>query len=270
MKIKIAGLLIFLTIFSACTNETDDTSTSEPTSDANYFPLSAGNYWNYDNRSEPADQPPMESTDQLIVAGSTGNSYNMSAEMPAEGFMTNLLDNGTLTKQDYKLIFTGVYEFSMEGFGSLTLPLNNAVMYDASAISGAELFSVTDEISQTMGEIPLQISYTVTTTQEGFLDSFEVNGTTYEDVITSSFTLNLAIFTSVEVFGTSVNIPILGAQDVFVGQNYYAADVGMIYSDVIFHYDLEDLSQYPINIPMPETATVESTQSLTTHTAVQD
>ena len=45
--------------------------------------------------------------------------------------------------------------------------------------------------------------------------------------------------------------------------NYYASDIGFVYSDVVFQYELEDLSQFNIELPIPESATINSTQSIT-------
>lgn len=268
MKIKITGILFLFVLLTGCTNETDDSLAVD--SSENYFPLAEENYWEYQNVSEPQNQPAMESEDSLYVAENNANGYTMEAQPPIEGFMTSLLHNGTLKKENNQLLFSGNYQFLLEGFDAVQIPLQNVVMYDVNANAGTELFTASNVIEQTFSGIPMQMEYTVSTTHEGLLDSYNVEGTTYENVLSSQFVLNLEISTSIELFGNTINIPILAAQDVLVGQNYYAEGIGMVYSHVTFNYELEDLSQYDIEIPLEQSATVISTQRLTNYEAVPE
>ncbi|HET8886631.1 MAG TPA: hypothetical protein VFM70_09805 [Salinimicrobium sp.] len=268
MKIKLTSLLLMLLVISACSSEDD--GPGDTSSDSNYFPLSMDNYWNYDNRSQEVGMEEMQSEDSLYVAEESNNSYTLDAEQPVEGLTTSLFANGNMKKNGSQLLYTGSFDFMIEGFESFSIPLQNVVVYDASANAGSELYSVSNTLTETVNSIPFEIEYTVSTTDEGDLASFDVNGVTYEDVISSKFILTLRITTSIEVFGDPIEIPILETQDISVGQNFYAADVGMIQSDVVFSYELEDLSQYPISLPVAQSATVNSSQELTTYVAVED
>lgn len=269
MKTKIAGLLFLLTIFSACSSD-DDSTGEEQISDANYFPLSVDNEWNYDNASQQEGEPAMESTDMLYVAAQSNNEYELETVDFADGFMTSLLANGTLSKENYQLIYDGSYLYQFEGISPIEIPLNDVVFYDVAASAGTELFISSDVITQTVQNIPLQIEYSVITTDEGDMDNWEVNGVEYEDVISSKFVLRLKISATQTIFGNTITVPILDTQDVLVGTNYYAAGVGMIQSDMVLSYELEDFSQFPVELPFESSATVNSTQDLTTYTAIEE
>ena len=268
MKIKLTSLLLTLLVISSCTSEDD--GPGDQSSGSNYFPLAINNYWNYHNRSQEVGMEEIQSEDSLYVAGASGNSYTLDAEQPVEGLTTSLFANGSLKKNGTQLLYTGSFDFMIEGMESFSIPLQNVVVYDASANVNTELFSVSNTLTETINTIPFKIDYTVFTTDEGDLESFEVNGTTYNDVIASKFVLELKISAVVEFLGQTAEIPVLDTQEVSVGTNYYAADVGLVKSEVVFSYELEDLSQYPIELPMAQTATVNSSQELTTYVAVED
>jgi len=76
--------------------------------------------------------------------------------------------------------------------------------------------------------------------------------------------LNLEINTQIQLGGTTLTLPILAPQDVLVVENYYAANIGLVFSRETLDYSLADLSGIPgLEIPFPEQNTTVTTSELT-------
>ena len=84
-------------------------------------------------------------------------------------------------------------------------------------------------------------------------------------VLTSSIILNLSISTNIEILGTVIVIPILQAQDVIKTTNYFASGVGLIFSESLIEYELEDLSSLGIDLPIPSEDSSSATQNIDTY-----
>ena len=52
------------------------------------------------------------------------------------------------------------------------------------------------------------------------------------------------------------------AQDVVVSTQYYAENIGVVHVVTDFEYELNDLSQYPIELPIPEASAVHQEEVL--------
>ena len=126
-----------------------------------------------------------------------------------------------------------------------------------------QLYELNNTVTQTIMDIPVTISFTIRTEEAGQFESFSVGTEEFTDVIASKVIVNVDISASFDILGTPIAIPILMSQDVINATNYYASDIGFVYSDVVFQYELEDLSQFNIELPIPESATINSTQSIT-------
>ena len=88
---------------------------------------------------------------------------------------------------------------------------------------------------------------------------------TTNKVLTSSIILNLSISTNIEILGTVIVIPILQAQDVIKTTNYFASGVGLIFSESLIEYELEDLSSLGIDLPIPSEDSSSATQNINTY-----
>ena len=243
MNFKYVSIFLLLAIVSSCSS-TDDGMTDEPVNDANYFPLVANNTWNYNNIQEADGQEPQQSMDVLTVQGTTainGSTYfNFNQEAMQQGFATGLFSNGAVRKSNNRLLYTGTLEFEFEGIEPLQIPILDATVYNKVAVNGTQLYTAEHSITQTIMDIPIVIDFVVTTADAGDFETYAVGSQTFEDVIAASVTVNVSISAQVEVLGDLISIPILQAQDVVTATNYYAANVGLVFSDVSLQYEAED------------------------------
>lgn len=273
MKLKVLILLLGSFLYTSCSDSTDD-SNEEPINDANYFPLVANNTWDYDNIQEVNGQEAQQSMDVMTVSGMTTinglNYFNFDQEELQEGFATGLFSNGAVRKPNNELLYTGNLEFAFEGMDALEIPIIDAVVYNKVAANGTALFSAENSITQTIMDIPIIIDFVVTTTDAGDFSSYTAGLETYEDVIAANITVNITVTAQVELLGDILSIPILRAQDVITSTNYYAANVGLIFSDVSLQYQAEDLSQLGVVLPFPESASGTSSQTLTSFQVTLD
>ena len=241
----------------------DDDTTPSINNTAEYFPLSSNSSWSYTNESE--DQ---NSQDNMFVFGTqqeNGVQYTNldTQEAIPGGFMVGLLTQNLVRKDTGKLIVNGTFGgVPIEGFPDISIPLNNAVLFDPNAQPGSQLNFVSGTLEETIMELPLIIQYASTTTQEETLTSYSTDSETFTDVIHSSIILNIKI--SIEIPAINQQIVILAAQDVLVIDNYYAANIGLVFSQETLDYSFVDLENNPfLEIELPEQNTSVSTATLT-------
>ncbi|MDT0294349.1 hypothetical protein ACFQ3R_01455 [Mesonia ostreae] len=265
MKLRILSLALVMTSLISCSS--DDTSIND-TNNATYFPLSVGNKWNYINSSTAEGEVENTNEETLTLTAENNNAYSFSssANMLERGVITGILVNGNLTKQNEKLIYNGQYEVELSSFGieNLSIPIDNLVVYDVNASAGDALSTISNTINQTLNlqgqDIPLSMTYALHTVQNEILESYTVNNTSYENVLKANVSLNLAVDASLVI----VTVPLLEEQEVLTSSNYYAADIGLIYSENSASYNFEDLSQF--GIPNIDSVNVDSSQSIDTYT----
>ena len=262
MKYSLLSLTILTLGLISCG---DDDATPNSNNTAAYFPLSLNSSWSYTNESE--DQI---SQDNMFVFGTqqeNGVQYtNLDTQEEIPGsFMVGLLTQNLVRNDTGKLIVNGTFGgVPIEGFPDISIPLNNAVLFDPNALNGTQLNIITGSFEEIIMDFPIIIEYTSITTQEQVLASYTTDTQTYTDVIQSNIVLNLEISTEVQVGGTTLSLPILSSQDVLVVENYYAANIGLVFSKETVDYALEDLSGIPgLEIPLPEQNTSISTATLT-------
>jgi hypothetical protein len=262
MKYSLLSLTILTLGLISCG---DDDTTPSSNNTAAYFPLSLNSSWSYTNESE--DQI---SQNNMFVFGTqqeNGVQYTNldTQELNSGSFMVGLLTQNLVRNDTGKLIVNGTFGgVPIEGFPDISIPLNNAVLFDPNALNGTQLNIISGSFEQTIMDFPIIIEYTSITTQEQVLPSYTTDTQTYTDVIQSNIVLNLEISTEVQVGGTTLSLPILSSQDVLVVENYYAANIGLVFSKETIDYALEDLSGIPgLEIPLPEQNTSISTATLT-------
>jgi hypothetical protein len=267
MVFRLLPLFLFLCITVSCSSDNGDLEPVNQENNANYFPLVAENTWSYNNVQETEGEENQESTDVLTVNSTTtifGNTYfNFLQDEIQEGFTTALFANGAVRKDNSKLIYKGTLNFEFDGIDPIEIHITDATVYNKTAIEGMQLYELNNTVTQTIMDIPVTISFTIRTEDAGQLENLTVGTEEFTDVIASKVIVNVDISASFDILGTPVTIPILMSQDVINATNYYASDIGLVYSDVLFEYQLEDLSQFNIELPFPESATINSTQSIT-------
>lgn len=238
----------------------------------NYIPLAINNTWTYDVSSD--DGTNVNTSTDVITADAdvTIGSFtytDMSMSQGSTGIMSTMLDQNNFRTAD------GIYYMK----GELILPLSQLGGTDhAIAIDDAELINqnknngdiLTQQsgaTNQTIQGFDLNITYTLKTVQREDLSSHTVGTATYNTVTKADIIISAKVTTSIDVLGNPVAITLLDTQDIYTITNYYADAIGLIDSDAVFTYQLEDFSAFPqVTIPIPDTATVNTSQEITAYT----
>jgi hypothetical protein len=262
--LKRAGILFLLFAalsFTGC--DGDDSGSSQ--TDFQYFPLAVNNSWDYNVTTEGNTI-----NDRLEVVSATANSFQLeSTPAVPNGIMTNVLSNGTLSSSNGTLKGTGALDFNFLGLENLNINVQNAALYDQNAAVNTTLFTTTGSSTQSLQGFNLEIEYTATTIQQEDVASMAINGTTYSDIIHSQLIINAKVGSPLTVSGFTTVVNVMPAQDVFIVDNYWAKDVGLIKSDSQFSYQLADLSAFQISLPFPENTEVLTVQTLTSFSVNQ-
>ncbi|OUR92694.1 hypothetical protein A9Q87_06555 [Flavobacteriales bacterium 34_180_T64] len=266
-------LLLFLFSILTTSCSSDDSTTGgndDPTGEiiedpTMYFPLSVNSFWTYNNMAEQ-----VPTTDLLSVTGTENlNSLtytNLDAELPVNAFMTTLLSQNLIRTTDTQLVMNGELAAQLaEGFPEITIPLDDFILYNTNANATDQLDVVSGQVEQLIEGFLVVIDYEIRSVQGINLTNYSVAGQSFEDVLTSQIIVNLAVATQVEITpNINITVPILTSQDVLDVTNYYAANVGLIYSEVLIDYELEDLSSAGVVLPFPSESTTTATQSIDT------
>jgi hypothetical protein len=259
---KITILLVLVLIISC--SSSDDSGENPIVETYNYFPLTLSSYWNYNNDNEQGS-----TRDSLYAASNevlNGLSHTkLIASEPISGFMTSMMSQSLMRTTESKLFLNGEFGTPpIEGFPDITIPLTDLIIYDKEAGNGTVLSEVTGEIEEIISEIPIIIGYTISTIQGEILEE-GYGDFTDNKVLISTIKVNLSISANIEILGTIIQIPILQAQDVVKTTNYFASSVGLIYSESLIEYQLEDLSSLGIDLPIPSEASSLATQNIDTY-----
>jgi hypothetical protein len=253
-------------------NNTDDDDTNNST-ETNYFTLAIDNTWTYDVTTDDNTTPPTNSTDEITVDETTTintkDYYGMSSSTGSTGTMTQLFDQNYFRVENNVTYIQGDFVLPLSNFGGtdITIALDDAKLIDTSKTSGTILTSITDVASQDIGGFILDINYTLKTIQREALTSHTVGVVSYNDIIKSDIILTIKVTTDVEVIPgfPPVTVTLLDTQNLLTLNNFYANGIGLIDSDSVFTYTLEDLSAFPVTIPFPETATINTAQEITSY-----
>ena len=265
------GTLTTVALFS-CSRDDDD---SAGPNDGNYLPLAIGNYWNYVNDVRNEDTKLPETTDSIYaLAKTTVNDLeytDFGIRQPATGFTTEFMGNSIFRKDGSKLLLTGNLGIPVPGVETFQIPIEDGVFYDSEAQRGDIIFELPVETQQDLDGIPVNLTYNLTVRDAGDFGTYEVNDQSFSNVIASQLRLNLKVTTTVDVpiLGAQ-DITILEATDVLVSDNYFAEGIGLIQSKAVVQYTLEDLSQFNVTLPIPETQDVEALQNITRYKAERE
>jgi hypothetical protein len=262
MKTKFLMIAFVVALVSACSS---DDSPSGDTNSPDYFPLTDGNYWTYDVVGES-----LANRDSLYVANDTvinSQTYKKMKTLNLPfGFSTNSLRNNGLRKEGDAVYVTGAAGLNLGNTLPIDLSLSNFIIFKESATLNQQLSSVSGTLTQDFQGYPLTIDYTLKTTALETLPSYtSSDNTIYTDVKKVKLTLNVKVTTSVTVAGFTVPVPLLNPQDVVTSIQYYAKNIGMVYTNTTISYTLQDFSQFGIELPIPQSDTQIQEEFLDTY-----
>ncbi len=261
-SIKYSFVIILGIIFLASCSSDDDASSDINGDDnnddnpgteeivENYFPLVIGNSWDYENTLSSPNQQDVVSNETLSIFETTEFNGSVVYELETDnaagsGPVTLALSQGTLIKGNSSLIYTGEFGLGLNNFPEVNFAVENAPIYDTSASVNTELFTQDGTIEQEFQGIPLSINYNVSVKMGDSFDTFESNGMTYDDVISSQLIVNLEIIANI-TNPFPINVPIAESQDAIIVTNYFANETGLIQSETNTAIVFEDL---PVPIP---------------------
>ena len=240
MKFKLLILIAaFSFLFSCSSDSNGDNGNSIET---NYLPLAIGDYWTYDVTTNAQTL-----RDSLYVSNDTtinAKTYKKfkTKNLPM-GFFSNSLNNNGLRKEVNSLLLTGSLALDFGVGVAIDLNVNDFVIFNETAANNQQLGFVSGTINQTVGTYPLVIDYTLKSIAIETLPTYSSNGQVYTDVKRVKTIFNAKITTTVTVqgFPIPVTITILDPQDVVVSNQYYAKNIGMVYTNTTINYNLNAL-----------------------------
>ena len=265
MKTKLFFIVFTIAILTSCSSD----NSSGGTSTADYLPLTDGNYWTYDVSTVGQTT---SNRDSLYVANDTVINTKTYKKMKTLnipfGFYSNSLRNNGVRKENDAIYMTGNAGLNLGAVLPIDLSVSDLMIFKESATANQELGSVSGVINQDFQGYPLVMNYTIKTTALETLPSFTAeDNTVYTDVKKVKITLNLKVSTTVTIPGIPIplTVALLNPQDVVVSTQYYAKNIGMVYTNTVISYELQDFSQFGITLPIPQSGTQTQNESLDTH-----
>ena len=253
----------------------DNTGINQPTATGDFFPLAENNEWNYNVIStNNNDNSSADFTDNLVVDSENGTNYTLSANNGAiaNGTMTNFLVSGDLSATETQLTSTGSFVIPIDGVSTIEIPFSNAKFYDTAANINEVIFNTNGNLNQDIESIPIDITYTLKTTQLENLDSYSVDGTSYENVTSSRISIELGMSTTIDIGPISQTLSIIDEQNVLTITSYYADGVGLILANANTSFELNQstldlLAQGGVDISeLPTSVDIDNDQVLDSYT----
>ncbi len=260
-SIKILSIVALVSfVFYGCPSETVDPPA--PTTYYDYLPLADLNNWYYNNTIE--SNGPI-SPDILEIDGtvsSNNNTYHhFVANNDATGIYTLYMGNLDVRKDNHNYRANGTFTINL-GTEAIDIPINDEVMLTEGASVGDVLSTISGTQNQTMNDIPLTIYYNLKVEVVAVDASKTIDGTTYNNTITTKTTLNMKIDATIS--GFTVNA--MAQQDVVILNDTYADQKGMMLSEAKVEYHLEDFSAYGIDLGTPQDYLENSRQVIVNYT----
>lgn len=260
MNYKIPSFLFFGIVFLlfSCHAENDDYGLAVPIeSVVNYFPLSEGNQWKYDNEEKfngqfRANEEELTVTDSIPIFETP--SYYFSSDQPIsdQGVATKMLSQGYLNKVEGKLIYNGNFIFDFPTLSdSLSIPLENALILHQSRNPGQVLFEQEGSFLQSIElqntEVPLYFTYKLQIVQGSKLvNSSELNQ--FEEVISSHIILDLKADYNPS---SDEAIEVLNEEKVADHIFYFAKNIGLFQSNTSVNLPFKNLNQIGLQAMQP-------------------
>lgn len=247
MKFKLLIAIAFLTVLASCTSDTSINNDPE----TNYLPLAIGDYWTYNVTTNTQTQ-----RDSLYISNDTTINAKIYKKFKTKnlpvGFFSNSLNKNGVRKNGSSLLLTGNLALDFGVGVPINLNVSDFVIFSETATNNQQLSSITGTINQTVQNYPLVIDYTLKSIAMETLPTYTSNSHVYSDVKRVKTILNAKITTTVSVPGFPIPITatILDPQDVVISNQYYAKNIGMVYTNTVINYHLNALPG-GITLPIP-------------------
>lgn len=256
---KVIWLLAIIVSISSCSSDDVNPTVGEPSVD--YFPLKTANTWKYSVVNDAAT-----TQDILSVSGQStiaGKSYfTMEAENIPTGFYTTSVNGQSLRNENNTIFMTGVLDFNLGEMLPVNLELNDFILVKSNAADSELLSTMSGSMTQTFDNIPLTVNYTLSTVNQNSLPTYTSQGVVYNDVKVVKFALNMKVVATITIAGFPLNFTVLESQDVVSSLQYYAKNTGLVHANTTINYELQDLSNFPVELPIPQSQTILSNEFL--------
>ncbi|MEO0038795.1 MAG: hypothetical protein RIQ59_2006 [Bacteroidota bacterium] len=247
MKSKaIIALLLITTLLTSCSQSNNTSGQDDPTDaiPTVYMPLSNGNYWDYDvQQVTPGAVNSSIGIDHLFISNDTlinGVTYKkMKTTAMPNGFFSNTLRNNGVKISGSSLVATGTFNLPFPGLTTpIQISLNNFAFFKENAAANTEISTSSGTLHQTVtangSTYPLDIDYTLKSIAQETFATYTSNGVTYPNVKKSRLILNLRITTT----SSGITATLLADQPVLTMNEYFAKNIGNVYTNTYFHYDI--------------------------------
>ncbi|MFY7730715.1 MAG: hypothetical protein ACOVRN_14430 [Flavobacterium sp.] len=265
-KIVYAFALLTGCFMASCSG--DDNNNPGTGNAANYLPETNGNYWVYNTTLDGTSS----GRDSLYVKGDTtitSIAYKkFKTKDVATGFFCGALSNNGVRTSGSRLLVTGSASLAFSADLPLNVSITDFPFLDAAATAGTQVGTTSGTISQDSGSgYTIVANYTLKSIADQSLTTFTApNNATYSNVKTMKMVLNLKITANVDLGnGTIIPISIMTAQDVLTSTQYYAENIGNIYTNTVINYQLADFSSLGADLPIPQTGSYTQTEVLVNH-----
>ena len=256
---KLIWLLALVVSVSACSNDDENPTAGDTTN--NYYPLKVANTWKYAVvNDEGTTEDFLSATGQTTIGGK--NYFTMATQNVPTGSYTSSINGNALRNENNTIYMNGSLDFNLGEFLPIDLALNDFILVKSGAANSELLSTVSGSMSQTYENIPLTASYTLSTVNQNSLPSYTSEGVVYSDVMVVKFALNMKVVATVSLGGFPLNFTILESQDVVSSTQYYAKNIGLVHAATTISYNLQDLSSFPIQLPLPQSQTFTSDEYL--------
>ena len=270
-KVNFISVIIALTILTACSSSDDN---EEEIIVGDYFPAKATSLWSYDVIAKDSEESTsVENVDFLTVESPTSTSIDLDVNNgnSANGFMSEILSEGTLNRTDSELYLNGEIQIPIDGIDDVEIPFSNAKLYDLNASDNEEFNVFSNSFTQNLGGIPLNFTYTLSFNKLKDQSSLTVNSVKYNNVTSSNISLKLSIDTTIEVQGIDKDFILLNESEILTIKSYFGEDTGLLKSESVISYELDDatvllLETLGVDIAMEESASKTNSQTLTSFT----
>ncbi|ESU28186.1 lipoprotein precursor [Flavobacterium limnosediminis JC2902] len=253
---------VFSGLLLSCSSDDSDNGGNN-SSDTNFtIPLTIGKYWTYDVEGEGVNtRDSLYISNDTIIAGNTYKKFK-TRENLATGFYSSSLRNNGVREVDHKLLLSG--DLSLADGQQLPIGLDlsllDFIIFKKNATNGEVLSTKSGSFQQTVESFPLTINYTLQSKGGETIPNFtSPNGDTYTNVRTSKIVLRVTITTVI----SGLPITVLPAQDVITSTQYVADGIGVVYTNTVTTYNINEYVASELGIPSTNTQTQE--EFLDTH-----
>lgn len=242
---------LLVTLFIVSCSDDGDSSDSA----AIFMPLETNSAWVYDVNIDNQ----LAGRDSLYVSGETiisGKTYKtLVTQNPPTGFYTNALNNSAIRKDGDKLVVSGATGLGLADFLPVEIALSDFVIFKENSSNNSQIDIAEGTIEQDFQGFPLKIDYKLISQFKETLPSFTVPGKeTYSNVKVMTIIANLKVTTTylVPIVNSPITVGILDPQNVIVSTHYYVENVGMVYAKTDVNFEVNDFSQFGIELPIPQ------------------